>query len=322
MPDVPNIPTALTSNPTPDMSGLGNVKTEGALNKADGSPVNKEVVAKTASTDPKASADSKEVKEAVQKIKLKDAEYSAAEIEALIEKARGADKKFLEASKMKKESMKVFKMAKENPKEFLKITGMDPEKFAYDEVANDIKNKMRDPREVALEEAQKRIKEYEDQASQRKETAKQAQIEKQAKALEQKFHSEIIEAMEAYPELPKNAAIVAELAKAIDRVRVKHGVLLTAKEVAPLVIKDIKTQISGVVKGSDPEKLEALLGTELVDALMQYRLSKLKDPLSKGKGAATPLGEQAPEPRKWKNSHEFYKSIDRAAKEEKERGGR
>ncbi len=131
----------------------------------------------------------------------------------------------------------------------------------------------------------------------------------------------MIDALEAFPELPKNAHTVAELARAIDQVRQKHGVLLTAKEVAPMVVKDIRSRIAGMVKGADAEKLIALIGQEGVDILLKHSLSKIKDPLKGGTAGA--VGTESATPvKKYKNSHDYWKSMDRAAKEERERGGR
>jgi hypothetical protein len=267
--------------------------------------------------------DAKDVKEAIQKIKLGEKEYTIAELQAMEEKAKGADKKFLEAAKAKKEAMRLFKMAKEDPKGFLAKTGMDPKKFAYDEVAEDVKNQLRDPREIELEKANKKLQEFEKQDSERKAKIQADRLEKEAKAIEQRFHKEMIDALEAFPELPKNAHTVAELARAIDQVRQKHGVLLTASEVAPMVVKDIRSRIAGMVKGADAEKLIALIGQEGVDILLKHSLSKIKDPLKGGTaGAVGNDGQPAPQQKKYKNSHDYWKSMDRAAREERERGGR
>lgn len=325
MPTGPISGAAPVNNATPDLSGLNNMKVEGALNKADGTPVNKgsdKSSVAGSGEKPAAKAESKEVKTAIEKIKLGEGEeYTTAEIKSLIEKAKGADKKFLEASKAKKEAMRLFKMAKEDPKGFLEKTGMDPKKFAYDEVAEDVKNQLRDPREIELEKANKRLKEFEERAEADKKAKEQIRLEKEAKAIEQRFHAEMIEALEAFPELPKNAHTVAELARAIDQVRQKHGVLLTAKEVAPMVARDIKARISGMVKGADAEKLIALIGQEGVDILLKHSMAKLKDPLKGGTAGVT--GSEAAVPqKKYKNSHDYWKSMDRAAKEERERGGR
>lgn len=310
--DTPNIPAV---NATPDMGNLSSVKTEGAQVKPVNEVVNK--VSENKSETLTTKENKAEVKEAIQKIKLGEKEYTLAELQSKIEKAEGADKKFLEAAKARKEAMRVFKMAKENPKEFLKITGQDPKKFAYDEVAEDVKKQLRDPKEVALEEAEKRIKEYEQKEETQKKEREAIRQEKEAKALEQRFHTEIIEALEAFPELPKNAYTVAQLARAIDSVRSKHGVLLTAKEVAPLVVKDIRNTINGLVKGATPEMLIQLIGQEGVDALLKHSMSKLKDPLKNGQGEVRP-GEEAPKAKKrWKSSHDYWKSIDTEAKRER-----
>jgi len=83
-------------------------------------------------------------KEVIRKIKVGDQEFDEATLQSMLEKSKGADKKFLEAAKARKEAIRFFKMAKENPREFLEKTGHDPKKFSYDEVAKDIQDKLRD----------------------------------------------------------------------------------------------------------------------------------------------------------------------------------
>lgn len=315
MPSTPPVqPTvdSLASSSKSDTSAKSNSAPKvdaGAIKDAATAPVDK-VAADKVKTDTAAE------KAVIQKIKIGDMEYDEATLKSMIDKSSGADKKFLEAAKMRKEAMRFFKLAKENPKEFLAKTGLDPKKFAYDEVAQDIKNKLRDPKEVALEEAEKRLKEYEAKEAEQKRLAAEAKLEQEAKALEQKFHSEMIEALEAYPELPKNGFTVARLAEAIETVRNKTGILLTAKEVAPKVVNDIRTQVAGVVKGLSPEQLISLIGQESVDAILKHSLSKVKDPLAGSKGAQS-TSDNKPREKKWKSSNDFWKSIDKAAKQER-----
>lgn len=294
--------------PAPEVRNLG---LKEAINEATGK--NKTVEAKGAVPPVPAAApaevkDAKEVKAAVEKIKLKNAEYTPEELESLIEKAKGADKKFLEASKKSKEAIRFFKMAKENPREFLAKTGLDPKKFAYDEVAEDLKNKLRDPKEVELENAQKRLQEYEKKEAEAKERAKAEKLQREAKAFEQKLHGEMIEALETFPELPKNGFTVAALARAIDTVREKTGQLLSAKEVAPMVVKDIRNMVQGVVKGSSAEQLIALIGEEGMKAIRAYDIAQLKNPMANGQ--TPPAGDaQERQAKKKQRSHDFWKGI-------------
>jgi len=253
--------------------------------------------------------------EVIRKIKVGDNEYDETTLASMIEKSKGADKKFLEAAKARKEAMRFFKMAKDNPREFLAKTGLDPKKFAYDEVAKDIQNKLRDPKEVELEQAQQRLKEYEAKEAAEKAQRAEEKLNKEAQALEQRFHAEMIEALETYPEIPKNGFAVAQLARAIDTIREKHGVLLTAKEVAPQVIADIKNMVKGVISKATPEQLEAMLGEDTMKALRAYDVAKLKNPLKDGSG--TVVEGDKPKPPKWKNARDFWKSIDRDAKAER-----
>lgn len=264
----------------------------------------------------KVKTDTPAEKEVIRKIKLDDQEYDEATLKSMIEKAKGADKKFLEAAKARKEAIRFFKMAKENPREFLAKTGVDPKKFSYDEVAKDIQDKLRDPREVELEAAKKRLEEFEKQEAERKRLAKEEKTAKEAKALEARFHAEIIDALEMTPSIPKNGFSVAKIAKYIDTVRDKTGVLLSAKEVVSVIDKDIRGEVAGILKGASAEQIIALIGQEGAELIRQYHLNQIKNPLS-GNNGAQGNGQEKPKAKRWSNSHDFWKTIDKAAKEER-----
>lgn len=259
---------------------------------------------------------SKKEAEVIRKIKVGDMEYDETTLSQMIEKAKGADKKFLEAAKARKEAIKFFKLAKENPEELLSKSGKDPKQWAYEKVAKDLQDKLRDPKEIELERANERLKKFEEAEAARQAQIAQAKLEQETKAMEAKFHAEIIEALEATPSLPKNGFTVAQIAKYIDTVRDKTGVLLSAKEVVKVVENDIRSTVKGILSGADAEKLIALIGEEGVKEIQKYYLNKLKDPLKNGTGAAAPVDDK-PKAKKWKNSHEYWKSIDEAAKRER-----
>lgn len=260
-----------------------------------------------------AAADQKEVAAAVQKIKLKDVEYDPAELEALIEKAKGADKKFLEASKARKEAIKFFKMAKENPDEVLSKVGQDPMKWAYEKVAKDVQDKLRDPREVELERMQKENEQYKAKESERQAKIKADQEEKQATAWRQKFEAEIIDALESTPTLPKNAHTVAQIARYISTVREKTGMLLSAREVASVVENDIRSTMKSILTNADAKKIIDLVGEEGMKLIREHDIAQLKNPLKAPNGVvpdSQPTDESGRDRKgRYKRSHDFWDDI-------------
>jgi hypothetical protein len=271
--------------------------------------------------DSKVSPEAKEIspalKEVIRKIKVGETEYDETTLQQLIEKSKGADKKFLEAARSRKEAIKFFKLAKENPEEMLSKTGKDPKQWAYEKVAKDLQDKLRDPREVELEKAQDELKRFREADAQRQAQIRSERLDQETKAMKTRFESEIIEALEATPTLPKNGFTIAQIAKYIDTVRDKTGVLLSAKEVVNVVENDIKSTVKGILAGADAEKLRALIGDEGLAVLRKYELDKLKDPL-KGPGASNQKADDSPKSEKrWKTSHEYWKSMDDAAKRER-----
>lgn len=303
--DAPNIP-AVPAAPAVNAAPAGDVKAP--VDAKAGAPVDH-----AAASNIKATTAAE--KAVIQKIKVGDTEYDETTLRSMIEKSKGADKKFLEAAQARKEAMRFFKMAKENPREFLAKTGVDPKQFSYDEVAKDIQDKLRDPREVELESAQKRLKDYEAKEAAAKEQVRQEKLTRQAQAMEQRMHAQAIKALEAHPALPKNGFTVAKMAKYLEVVQQKTGELLSFEDVAGVIEQDIRSEMKGVASGASAEQLIELIGQDGAEAIRQYYLNKLKDPL---KGNAGATGQSSEKPRKqWKNANDFWKSIDRAAKAER-----
>lgn len=299
MSDIPAVPAVTTPPATP-------AKVEAP-----------KVDSKALNTDPKVAPDlTKAEKAVIQKIRIGDTEYDETTLQSMIEKSKGADKKFLEAAQARKEAIKFFKLAKSNPEELLSKTGKDPKQWAYEKVAKDLQDKLRDPREVELEKAQEELKQMRAAEADRQAQIKAQRLEHETKAMKARFESEIIEALEATPALPKNGFTVAQIAKYIDTVREKTGVLLSAKEVAKVVENDIRSTVKGIVKGADAEKLRELIGDEGLAVLRKYELDKLKNPL-KGPGVSSPVEDKPKSDKRWKTSREYWKTIDEAAKRER-----
>lgn len=308
MSDAPNV------TPVAPVVSTGDSKTVAPVSSNSTTPVDAKAADTIKTTTPAE-------KVIIQKIKVGDTEYDETTLKSMIEKSKGADKKFLEAAQARKEAMRFFKMAKENPREFLEKTGVDPKKFSYDEVAKDIQDKLRDPKEIELEKAQARLKEYEAKETAEKEKFESERLTKQAKAMEERFHAEAIAALEAHPAIPKNGFSVAKMAKYIEVVQQKTGELLSFEDVAGVIENDIKAEVSGILKGATAEQLVGLIGEEGVKVLRSYELAKLKDPLAANHAGAPTTSAPKKDAKRWKSSHEYWKSIDAAAKAEKESRG-
>lgn len=307
-PNVPVVPAAPVANTAP----VAKTPVAPAITKAPDAKSTTSVDVKAADAIKTTTPAEKAV---IQKIKVGDTEYDETTLTSMIEKAKGADKKFLEAAQARKEAMRFFKMAKENPREFLEKTGHDPKKFSYDEVAKDIQDKLRDPREIELEKAQARLKEFEAKETAEKERVQQEKLGRQAKALEERMHSQAIAALEKHPALPKNGFTVAKMAKYLEVVQQKTGELLSFEDVAGVIEADVRNEVKGMMSGATAEQLIELIGEQGAEAIRQYYLNKLKDPLKGGTSAAT--SDATKSKPKFKDSKDFWKTIDRAAKAER-----
>ena len=302
--DTPNIPAipAVPAAPVANAAPAAPIKA--------GAPVDAKAGALDKAATPAA------VQKAIDKIKLGEGEeYTVEELRSFKEKSKGADRKLFEASQMRKEGNLLFKMAKENPLEFLRQTGHDPRKLSYDEVAKDIQDKLRDPRDVELDRIKQENEQFKAKENAEKDRIQQEKLGQQAKALEQRMHSQAIAALEAHPAIPKNGFSVARMAKYLEVVQQKTGELLSFEDVAGVIEADIKSEAKGLFNGASADQIIDLIGPDAVEAIRQHFLSKLKDPLKGGTGATNADPSKAKP--KFKDSKDFWKTIDRAAKAER-----
>ncbi len=174
----------------------------------------------------------------------------AKDVPHLLAKAAGADKRFQEASGMRKEAQDFIVYIKENPVEALKKAGHDfdklaieymHKKFEYAEMNDDQKAAHDSNKKLAQIEAENAKFKERDRFDQEKldQQKEHERYEAEADKQDQLLGSQIKATLEANPQVPKNKYTISRIAAYIDDAK-KKGYDMSPSEVIGYVEQDYK----------------------------------------------------------------------------------
>lgn len=289
---------------------------------------------------------------AVQKFKIKDREYTEAELLQRFEKADGADRKFQEAAQQRRQVENVLKALKTNPGKVLlnKALGHNPAavikeivkeaaeagidmkelKQSLSEVMYEwIKEEQLDPKDREIRDLKRKMEREENE----KKAAKQAEDERILKELTSKSYKtlddDITNTLKTSG-LPKSTFTVKRVAYYLDQAfKLKQeyearGIQVRdpkASDVIALVRKDYDTMFRDLYQSADVETLINLIGDENVNKIRAYDVNKFKQGQLPGK--QPPAAPKAPEHKEEpKKGESFLQRREREIREmeRKERG--
>ncbi len=227
-------------------------------------------------------------------------EFDATDDEAVkkeIMKARGAGKRFEEATKMRRQAEQFFNMLKD-PATLRQVltdprVGVDLKKFAEEFVWDQIQEQKLTPEQKKQRDVERELAKYKEQEAQ----GKKATEEREAQELHQKFASDydkrIGDALKA-ANLPKTPATVQRMANYMLQA-VRNGYELEPADLVEQVRKDYIEDVKALFGQTDGDQLMAILGEDLGQKIRNTDLKKLKS--TQGQQFSTPT----PKPSKTKD---------------------
>lgn len=190
------------------------------------------------------------------------------------QKGEGADQKFQEAAKMRKQMESFAKLMQENPIEALKRLGHDPDKIAEMHMEQRIAEMQKSPDQIEREKLQKELEEI--RAEKKKMEDERLEHEKSVaqEKYSRKLDNEITEALEK-SEMPKSPYVVKRLAEYM-MLGLKKNPKFEVADAVPLVERQIKKEIQEMFGAMPEETIEKILGTDVSTKLRKRRINKMK----------------------------------------------
>jgi len=194
--------------------------------------------------------------------------------------AKMGQKRASEASDLKKKLDQVgeyLQQAKGNPgkiRELMKDLGVDEKQLAAMIVEEEISRSNKSPEQLEKEKLELELKQIKEEREREKKDIEAREFQRMVEAEVQKYDTSIMSAITKF-NLPQSPRIVNSFVNYFERALTK-GVEVTAEDIAPFVVEDLKSTYKEWIKNSPEDFIDELLGKEGLDKLRKRNLAKAK----------------------------------------------
>lgn len=216
--------------------------------------------------------------------------------------------KMNEAAKLMKQVQGIIKMAKSNPKEFLKETGIDPYDFAEATLAEKFEMMNLTPEQKELMEYKQKLKSYEEKEANDRKAREQEQLSAMEAQESQKLDLEIGEAWKESG-LPKTKYMVAQIAARMLSASRQGLKDFTAKDAAASVKEEFKMSAREVFSQMDAEAIQETLGKDVLKKLRDADLKRVSGKTSQHGSSQGPSAKPASQAKAFKSEHEWREHL-------------
>ena len=210
------------------------------------------------------------------KVNGEDREFSLDDLKKYANLGMASQDKFEEAAEGRRKLQEVVSTLGDNPWQVLEKMGKDPVEMAEKFLADKYKLEMMSDEEKEVYNIRKENEQYKRQSELSTRQQQEAQLKQATEIAKANYEKEFTTALEAV-ELPKTPATLKRVADYVQQ-GLTTGIEVTASEAASLVAEDLMNEQKEVMSALDAEKLEKVLGKDLLKKLKKHDLKKIKDP--------------------------------------------
>lgn len=191
--------------------------------------------------------------------------------------AKLSQSKAQEAKTLENEVVAFLQELKTNPKKALAnpMIGIDVKQLAAEILEEEIENSKKSPEQLKLEEYERKLKEIEEERQREKEAQERYQYEQTLERSYEKYDNMLSSALDANPDLPTTPYIVDKMTKYM-AIAVEEGYEPDMSIIANIVREEVNNDIKHLLNVLPVDKVEALMGKEVLDKLRKSRLASAK----------------------------------------------
>lgn len=282
MSDIPAQPSAAPQNAVPsEQSPDSNQE-----NKIDSSEVVNASVNPEAAPKEEMQEGEKAIAAMKKKFKLKvDGEEIEEEIDLSNEEdlkrrlqlAKAAQKRMQESAHMKMAIKEFYELLQTNPDEALLQLGFDPLKFSEERLRREIEEQKKSPQQKEFERQQRELEKHKRELDRLRQEREAAEL----RALEERYHrqleDEILSAIDGVKDVPRSAYFIKRVSDMMASFIRSGKTDVTAKDVVPIVRKQIKQELRDMYSAAPEDILEELWGKQNLDRLRKKRIAKARE---------------------------------------------
>lgn len=220
-----------------------------------------------------------------------------------------------ESSELKKLVENELQRARQNPWDFLKELGLDPDDLAEQRIVQKVEELKKSPEQLEREKLQKELEaaraELEKERT-AKEEFKMTQLREKAK---NDLDKEVSEAFESHPNLPRTQKTVRRIADAMLWAAQNGYEDVKVADVVPAVEEEIRREFNEFVSALPEDAIEHFLGKNLLEKMRKKRVAEAKKtqdvaPLQT-KSVTAPKPEKKEQNKDKTDLKDYFKSLRR-----------
>ncbi len=198
------------------------------------------------------------------------------EVKKYLQKAKASDKRFQEASEVRKAAMEFLDQLKKNPRKVMRDAnlGIDERKLAEEIMNEALQDMEKTPEQREREKLQKELEDIKSQRKTEKEDFQKREFERLQAEHERTLEIDISAALDVggLPKTPRTVKAMAEMMM----IALENGIDLSAKEIVPIVKNMTMSEFKEVVNSLGDDQLEDFLGKEVIGRLRKRNVAKAK----------------------------------------------
>lgn len=191
--------------------------------------------------------------------------------------AKMSQTKSQEVASLEKEVVAFLQELKTNPRKALAnpMIGIDIKQLAADILEEEIENSRKSPEQLQREELQRELKALKDEREEEKRQTESMQEQATLERLYDKYDTMISSALDANPDLPTTPYIVDKMTKYM-AIAVDEGYEPDMGIISNIVRDEINEDIQHLLRVLPVDKVEALIGKDVLNKLRTSRLASAK----------------------------------------------
>lgn len=191
--------------------------------------------------------------------------------------AKLSQSKAQEAKALESEVVSFLQELKSNPRKALAnpMIGIDIKQLAAEILEEEIENSKKSPEQLKIEQYEAKLREIEEERQREKKDAEDRAYQQTLERSYEKYENMLTGALDANPDLPSNPYIVDKMTKYMS-IAVDAGYEPDMDIIANIVREEVNNDVKHLLNVLPVDKVEALMGKEVLDKLRKSRLASAK----------------------------------------------
>lgn len=199
-----------------------------------------------------------------------------ASLQKHLQMSRASQKRMQEAQELRKSAEEFITLLKTNPRKVLSDPNInvDLKKLAQEYIDEQISNAQKSPEQLEKEKIQKEFEELKERVKKEEETRKQREFERLTREHEEKIQVNIESALRT-SDLPKTPYTVRKMAEMM-MLALQNNVDLSPQDLAPIIRKQMQSDIKELFGAASDDVLEELVGRERIASIRKKKVAAVK----------------------------------------------